>query len=148
MMLVGACTWQVYDMGVMCQCDKIIEKAIEVKADIVGLSGEDNNEGGGSVMVIYNLLPDGCDSPFFFGEGLITPSLDEMVFVAREMRKAGLKVPLLIGGATTSKMHTAVKIAPNYATIDHPVIHVLDASRSVTVVGSLLGDDKSKWYSG
>ena len=65
-----------------------------------------------------------------------------MVFVAREMAKADLKIPLLIGGATTSKMHTAVKISPNYASIDHPVIHVLDASRSVTVVGSLLGDDK------
>ncbi len=61
--------------------------------------------------------------------GLITPSLDEMVFVAQEMRRAGLSQPLLIGGATTSRMHTAVKIAPNYFTGDHPVIHVLDASR-------------------
>lgn len=73
---------------------------------------------------------------------LITPSLDEMVIVGKEMSKAGFKQPLLIGGATTSKMHTAVKISPNYFTLEHPVIHVLDASRSVTVVSSLLGDNK------
>lgn len=106
---------QVYDMGVMIPCEKIIERALEVKAQVIGLSG------------------------------LITPSLDEMVFVAKEMSKAGMKVPLLIGGATTSKMHTAVKIAPNYSTLEHPCIHVLDASRSVTVVGSLLGDDKEEY---
>ena len=74
--------------------------------------------------------------------GLITPSLDEMVVVAKELSKGGFKQPLLIGGATTSKMHTAVKISPNYFTIEHPVIHVLDASRSVTVVSSLLGENK------
>jgi 5-methyltetrahydrofolate--homocysteine methyltransferase len=110
--VLGCNNFRVYDMGVMVPCEKILEKALEVKADVLGLSG------------------------------LITPSLDEMVFVAREMAKAGLKIPLLIGGATTSKMHTAVKIAPNYSNLDHPVIHVLDASRSVTVVGSLLGEDK------
>jgi len=90
----------------------ILEKAKEYNVDVIGLSG------------------------------LITPSLDEMVVVAKEMSKAGFQQPLLIGGATTSKMHTAVKIAPNYFTLEHPVIHVLDASRSVTVVGSLLGDNK------
>jgi 5-methyltetrahydrofolate--homocysteine methyltransferase len=77
--------------------------------------------------------------------GLITPSLDEMVVVAKEMSKAGFKQPLLIGGATTSKMHTAVKVSPNYFTVDHPVIHVLDASRSVTVVSSLLGENKEEY---
>merc|ERR1711966_289319 len=75
--------------------------------------------------------------------GLITPSLDEMVTVAKELSKAGFKHPLLIGGATTSKMHTAVKIAPNYFNDEHPVIHVLDASRSVTVVSSLLNQNKT-----
>jgi 5-methyltetrahydrofolate--homocysteine methyltransferase len=76
--------------------------------------------------------------------GLITPSLDEMSFVAKEMAKAGLTVPLLIGGATTSRMHTAVKIAPQYSTVEHPVIHVLDASRSVVVVSSLLDADRAR----
>jgi hypothetical protein len=76
--------------------------------------------------------------------GLITPSLDEMVFVAAQMKKAGMSVPLLIGGATTSRMHTAVKIAPQYFTTEHPVIHVLDASRSVTVVASLLEKNREK----
>lgn len=80
---------------------KILEAARTEKADIVGLSG------------------------------LITPSLDEMVYTTREMQRQGFTVPLLIGGATTSKLHTAVKIAPNYA---GPVVHVLDASKSVTVV--------------
>ena len=69
--------------------------------------------------------------------GLITPSLDEMVHVAKEMEREGFDVPLLIGGATTSRMHTAVKIAPAYR---QPVVHVLDASRAVGVVGSLLSD--------
>jgi 5-methyltetrahydrofolate--homocysteine methyltransferase len=100
-------------MGVMQSCEDIIERAITEKADIVGLSG------------------------------LITPSLDEMVYVAKQMAKRGLKMPLLIGGATTSRMHTAVKIAPQYSTVEHPVIHVLDASRSVTVVSSLLNPDTS-----
>jgi 5-methyltetrahydrofolate--homocysteine methyltransferase len=92
-----------------------MEKAKEYDVDVIGLSG------------------------------LITPSLDEMVDVAREMAKAGFKQPLLIGGATTSKMHTAVKITPNYFTAQHPVIHVLDASRSVTVVSSLLGANKEEY---
>lgn len=77
--------------------------------------------------------------------GLITPSLDEMVDVAKELSKGGFKQPLLIGGATTSKMHTAVKIAPNYTTAQHPVMHVLDASRSVTVVSSLLSENKAEF---
>jgi len=77
--------------------------------------------------------------------GLITPSLDEMIDVAKQMSKLGYKQPLLIGGATTSKMHTAVKVAPNYFTLEHPAIHVLDASRSVTVVSSLLGDNKEEY---
>jgi len=106
--VLGCNNYKVYDIGVMCTCEKILDAAIKHKVDVIGLSG------------------------------LITPSLDEMVDVAREMKKRGLKFPLLIGGATTSKMHTAVKIAPNYFTREHPVIHVLDASRSVTVVSSLL----------
>jgi 5-methyltetrahydrofolate--homocysteine methyltransferase len=89
-------------------CEAIIARAVAERVDVVGLSG------------------------------LITPSLDEMVYVAREMARAGLKTPLLIGGATTSRMHTAVKIAPQFGNLEHPVIHVLDASRSVTVVSSLL----------
>ena len=76
--------------------------------------------------------------------GLITPSLDEMVYVAKQMKKRGMKQPLLIGGATTSRMHTAVKISPNYMSIDHPVMHVLDASRSVVVVSSLLETNEEK----
>lgn len=110
--VLGCNNYKVYDIGVMCSCELILEKAKEYDVDIVGLSG------------------------------LITPSLDEMVVVAKEMSKAGFHQPLLIGGATTSKMHTAVKISPNYFTSEHPVIHVLDASRSVTVVGSLLNDNK------
>merc|ERR1712216_581638 len=78
--------------------------------------------------------------------GLITPSLDEMVDVAKEMAKRNFKVPLLIGGATTSKMHTAVKVAPQYASDEHPVIHVLDASRAVTVVSSLLSEESKPDY--
>lgn len=92
---------QVIDLGVMTPCQKILDAAREHKANIIGLSG------------------------------LITPSLDEMINVAKEMEKQGFKIPLLIGGATTSKIHTAVKIAPNYSS---PTIHVLDASRSVVVV--------------
>lgn len=97
--------YDVIDIGVMNPANKILEAAREHKVDVVGLSG------------------------------LITPSLDEMVHVASEMKREGFNTPLLIGGATTSRMHTAVKIAPNY---DHPVIHVLDASRSVTVVNRLV----------
>jgi len=107
--VVLACNnYEVIDMGVMVPCEKILEKAKEVKADIIGLSG------------------------------LITPSLDEMTFVAREMERQGFKLPLLIGGATTSRAHTAVKIAPHYS---QPVVHVLDASRAVPVTTSLLSDD-------
>lgn len=101
-------------MGVMQPCEAILKRAIEERVDVVGLSG------------------------------LITPSLDEMMYVAKEMAKAGLKTPLLIGGATTSRMHTAVKIAPQFSTMEHPVIHVLDASRSVTVVSSLLDVNKER----
>jgi 5-methyltetrahydrofolate--homocysteine methyltransferase len=97
--------YDVIDLGVMVPADKIIDTAIEEKADIIGLSG------------------------------LITPSLDEMVHVAAEMDRRGLAVPLLIGGATTSKRHTAVKIAPSYK---HETIHVVDASRAVPVVGALI----------
>ena len=113
--VLGCNNYKVYDIGVMVSCETILEKAKEFDVDVVGLSG------------------------------LITPSLDEMVVVAKEMSKGGFKQPLLIGGATTSKMHTAVKIAPNYATAEHPVIHVLDASRSVTVVSSLLGASKADY---
>ena len=111
--VLGCNNYKVYDIGVMCSCEKILEKAKEYKVDVIGLSG------------------------------LITPSLDEMVDVAKQMSKGGYNQPLLIGGATTSKMHTAVKIAPNFFTMQHPVIHVLDASRSVTVVSSLLGENKT-----
>jgi 5-methyltetrahydrofolate--homocysteine methyltransferase len=107
--VVLACNnYEVIDMGVMVPCEKILERAREEKADLIGLSG------------------------------LITPSLDEMVHVAREMERQGFKLPLLIGGATTSRAHTAVKIAPNYS---EPVVHVLDASRAVPVTTSLLSDD-------
>jgi len=107
--VVLACNnYEVIDMGVMVPCEKILERAKEVRADIIGLSG------------------------------LITPSLDEMVHVAREMERMEFKVPLLIGGATTSRAHTAVKIAPNYS---EPVIHVVDASRAVPVATTLLSDE-------
>jgi len=103
--VVLACNnYEVIDLGVMVPADKIIETAIEEKADIIGLSG------------------------------LITPSLEEMVHVAGEMQRRGLDIPLLIGGATTSKRHTAVKIAPKYK---HETVHVVDASRAVPVVGAL-----------
>ena len=115
--VLGCNNFKVYDIGVMCSCEKILEKAKEYNVDVIGLSG------------------------------LITPSLDEMVVVAKELSKGGFKQPLLIGGATTSKMHTAVKIAPNYSSAVHPVIHVLDASRSVTVVSSLLGNAKDDYVS-
>jgi 5-methyltetrahydrofolate--homocysteine methyltransferase len=107
--VVLACNnYEVIDMGVMVSCDKILARALEVKADIIGLSG------------------------------LITPSLDEMVHVAKEMERTGLKLPLLIGGATTSKAHTSVKIAQHY---NEPVVHVLDASRAVGVVTQLVSKD-------
>jgi 5-methyltetrahydrofolate--homocysteine methyltransferase len=107
--VVLACNnYEVIDMGVMVPCEKILARAKEEKADIIGLSG------------------------------LITPSLDEMVHVAREMERTGWKVPLLIGGATTSRAHTAVKVAQHYS---EPVVHVLDASRAVPVMTSLLSKD-------
>ncbi len=107
--VVLACNnYEVIDMGVMVPCEKILERARAEKADLIGLSG------------------------------LITPSLDEMAHVAREMERQGFKLPLLIGGATTSKAHTAVKIAPHYS---EPVVHVLDASRAVPVTTSLLSDE-------
>jgi 5-methyltetrahydrofolate--homocysteine methyltransferase len=107
--VVLACNnYQVIDMGVMVPCEKILERAVAEKADLIGLSG------------------------------LITPSLDEMAHVAREMQRLGMKLPLLIGGATTSRAHTAVKIAPHY---EQPVVHVLDASRAVPVATSLLSDE-------
>lgn len=105
--------YEVIDIGVMMPCEKILEAVEREKADILGLSG------------------------------LITPSLDEMVHVAREMERRGMKIPLLIGGATTSKMHTAVKIASVYS---GPVVQVLDASRSVPVVSSLLNPALSDDY--
>ncbi len=107
--VVLACNnYEVIDLGVMVPCEKILERAKAEKADMIGLSG------------------------------LITPSLDEMVHVAREMERQGFKLPLLIGGATTSRAHTAVKIAPHYS---EPVVHVLDASRAVPVTTSLLSDE-------
>ncbi len=107
--VVLACNnYEVIDLGVMVPCEKILQAARERNVDIIGLSG------------------------------LITPSLDEMAHVAREMEREGLKLPLLIGGATTSKAHTAVKIAPGYG---QPVVHVLDASRAVPVVSNLIGKE-------
>jgi 5-methyltetrahydrofolate--homocysteine methyltransferase len=108
--VVLACNnYEVTDLGVMVSCDKILAKAKELDVDIIGLSG------------------------------LITPSLDEMVHVAKEMKRAGFTVPLLIGGATTSPAHSAVKVAPEYP---HGVVHVLDASRVVNVVSSLLSPEQ------
>jgi 5-methyltetrahydrofolate--homocysteine methyltransferase len=107
--VVLACNnYEVIDMGVMVPCEKILERAKSEKVDMIGLSG------------------------------LITPSLDEMVHVAREMERQGFKLPLLIGGATTSRRHTAIKIAPHYS---EPVVHILDASRAVPVTTSLLSDE-------
>jgi 5-methyltetrahydrofolate--homocysteine methyltransferase len=103
--------YDIIDLGVMVSCDDILRVAKEEKVDVIGLSG------------------------------LITPSLDEMVHVAKEMKRLGFNLPLLIGGATTSKAHTAVKIEPQY---EHPVIYVPNASRSVSVVSTLLSDDNDK----
>ena len=111
--VLGCNGYDVIDLGVMVPADKILNTADEIKADIIGLSG------------------------------LITPSLDEMVNVAHEMKRRNMKQPLLIGGATTSRMHTAVKIAPQY---DNGVVHVLDASRSVTVAGSLLSPEQKPGF--
>ena len=106
--VLGCNNYEIIDMGVMVSADKILAKAKEVNADIIGLSG------------------------------LITPSLDEMVHVAKEMQRLGFKIPLLIGGATTSRIHAAVKVDPHY---EGSVVHVLDASRSVPVASSLLGKE-------
>ena len=108
--VLGCNNYQVIDLGVMVSAEKILQAARELNVDAIGLSG------------------------------LITPSLDEMVHVAREMARLGFDKPLLIGGATTSKLHTALKIAPAYP---GPTVHVLDASRAVTVVSSLLGEGRA-----
>lgn len=107
--VLGCNNYEVIDLGVMVSAEKILQTAKEKNVDMIGLSG------------------------------LITPSLDEMVHVAKEMERQNFKVPLLIGGATTSKLHAAVKIAPNYT---NPTVHVLDASRSVTVAGNLLSKEQ------
>ncbi len=113
--VLGCNNYQIIDLGVMVSADKILDVAEAEKVDIVGLSG------------------------------LITPSLDEMTHVAREMDRRNFKVPLLIGGATTSKLHTAVKIAPRYS---HPTVHVLDASRAVGVVSALLSESRETFTNG
>jgi 5-methyltetrahydrofolate--homocysteine methyltransferase len=108
--VVLACNgYEIIDLGVMVPANKILDEAIRLNVDIIGLSG------------------------------LITPSLDEMVHIAHEMKRRNMTLPLLIGGATTSRIHTAVKISENY---EHGVIHVLDASRSVTVVSDLMNENK------
>lgn len=112
--VLGCNGYDIIDLGVMVPTDKILDTAQKENVDIIGLSG------------------------------LITPSLDEMVNVAHEMKRRGMDQPLLIGGATTSRMHTAVKIAPQY---EKGVVHVLDASRSVTVAGSLLGEQRGNFLS-
>jgi 5-methyltetrahydrofolate--homocysteine methyltransferase len=111
--VLGCNNYEIVDLGVMVPPEKIIETAIGEKVDAIGLSG------------------------------LITPSLDEMVYLAKEMEQSGLDIPLLIGGATTSKAHTVVKIVPEYK---NAVVHVNDASRAVTVVGDLLNKKTSKEY--
>lgn len=112
--VVLACNnYQVIDLGVMVPAEKILQTAINENADVIGLSG------------------------------LITPSLEEMVHVASEMQRMKLSIPLLIGGATTSKIHTAVKISPNYS---HPVIHVKDASLSVPIISNLLSKTAKASY--
>jgi 5-methyltetrahydrofolate--homocysteine methyltransferase len=107
--VLGCNNYEIIDLGVMVQPERIIEMAIKENVDIIGLSG------------------------------LITPSLDEMVYLAKEMDKLNIKIPIMIGGATTSRAHTAVKIAPEYK---ETVVHVNDASRAVTVAGNLLNADK------
>ena len=112
--VVLACNnYEIIDLGVMVPPEKIIQTAIKEQVDIIGLSG------------------------------LITPSLDEMIYIAQELKRQNLDIPLLIGGATTSKAHTAVKIAPE---LDSSVVHVNDASRAVTVAGSLLNSESSTSY--
>ena len=114
--VLGCNNYEIIDIGVMVPADKILAEAKKHNVDIIGLSG------------------------------LITPSLDEMVTVAKEMEKAGFDIPLLIGGATTSKVHTAVKIEEHYKS--GQTVYVLDASRSVTVVSSLLSDKKDEYVAG
>ncbi len=111
--VLGCNNYEIVDLGVMVPPQKILETAVAEKVDVIGLSG------------------------------LITPSLDEMVYLAKEMQRQHFSVPLLIGGATTSKAHTAVKIDPHYT---HAVVHVLDASKAVTVVGNLLQQETSSAY--
>ncbi len=111
--VLGCNGYDIVDLGVMVPTDKILDAAIKENADIIGLSG------------------------------LITPSLDEMVHIAKEMKRRGMTQPLLIGGATTSRIHTAVKIAQEY---DNGVVHVLDASRSVTVAGTLLNKETKESF--
>jgi 5-methyltetrahydrofolate--homocysteine methyltransferase len=111
--VLGCNGYDIIDLGVMVPADKILQTAKEKKVDIIGLSG------------------------------LITPSLDEMVHIAKEMKRQNFELPLLIGGATTSRMHTAVRIAPEY---DNGVLHVLDASRSVTAAGSLLSKEQKPQF--
>ncbi len=111
--VLGCNNYDIIDLGVMVPPERIIEKALAEEVDAIGLSG------------------------------LITPSLDEMVYLVKELNKTGHNIPVLIGGATTSRAHTAVKIAPQY---DHTVVHVNDASRAVTVVGNLLKPDSNKKY--
>ncbi|MDP4251057.1 MAG: methionine synthase [Bacteroidota bacterium] len=111
--VLGCNGYDIIDLGVMVSADRILETAIKEKVDIVGLSG------------------------------LITPSLDEMVHVAKEMKRRNFELPLMIGGATTSRMHTAIRIAPEYG---RGVVHVLDASRSVTVAGNLLNETQKPLF--
>jgi 5-methyltetrahydrofolate--homocysteine methyltransferase len=111
--VLGCNNYEIVDLGVMVPPEKIIETALKENVDMVGLSG------------------------------LITPSLDEMVFVAKELQRVGANIPLLIGGATTSRAHTAIKIDPEY---NGGVVHVMDASRAVTVAGQLLGKDTGEDY--
>ncbi len=113
--VLGCNNYEIVDLGVMVPPEKIIQTAIDEQVDIIGLSG------------------------------LITPSLDEMVYLAKEMERKNLRIPLLIGGATTSKAHTAVKIDPQY---QNAVVHVNDASRAVTVVGDLLNKRSNQKYVG
>lgn len=112
--VLGCNNYEIVDLGVMVPPEKIIETALKENVDIIGLSG------------------------------LITPSLDEMVYVSKELNRQNINIPLIIGGATTSKAHTAVKIAPHY---NHSVVHINDASRAVTVVGDLLNDDNETYKS-
>ena len=107
--VLGCNNYEIIDLGVMVPCNKILDEAVKNKVDVIGLSG------------------------------LITPSLDEMVYVAKEMQNRNMKIPLVIGGATTSKIHTAVKINHHY---ESPVIHILDASKSVGVISSLFSKEK------